>query len=369
MATSEEMVKALEELKSAFGAKSAAYEAQIRKLEIKMGRQALGFGGTGPGAAGASDPEVKAFDKFLRTGERETKTMQLGSDPDGGYAATAQLADSIVSVGAEQGAIRKLARVYTPGTADFRIPVSPTLAGAGRTAETTTRAETTNPGLASIQPPSGGIYAVAPVTTWLLNDASYDIAAFVIDSIGQQFGVTESADFVTGNGIHKAIGFLSKTLAQTADATRPFGTVEKLHAGSTSAITMDNLLDLIGKLAPRYRKGAAFVMHPDTETYVRKLKSATTGDFLWQPMVAADRPPTLLGIPCLVDVNMPTIASAAGVIALADWQKFYAIVDVGQTTVLRDPYTSKGNVLFYVEKRVGGNVVDSNAGKILVMST
>ncbi len=78
---------------------------------------------------------------------------------------------------------------------------------------------------------------------------------------------------------------------------------------------MDDLISLLGKLAPRYRKNAAWVMHPDTEIYVRKLKSSSTGEYYWQPSTAAGTPPTLLGIPCYVDVNMPVIASAASVIA------------------------------------------------------
>jgi HK97 family phage major capsid protein len=264
--------------------------------------------------------------------------------------------------------VRSLARVYTPSNSDFSIVVSPTMAGASRTTETSTRAVTTTPNLAQVRPLSGGVYAVAPISNWLLNDSKYDLAKFITESVGQQFGVTESADFVSGDGVNKASGFLSYTLAATADATRAFGQVEKLHAGSTSAITIDNLIDLRAKLAPRYRRAAAFIMHPDTESYIRKLKASTSGDYYWQPSVAAGLPNTLLGSPCLIDVNMPTIASAAGVVAIADFQKFYAVVDIGPTLTLRDPYTSKGSTLFYFEKRTGGGVVDSNAGKVLVMS-
>jgi HK97 family phage major capsid protein len=363
MATNEEIQAALKELE-------AAASERVNKLEAKMNRMALGLGGGG--AAEIADrwsrtDEGKAFVTYLRTGE--TKAMSLSVDPDGGYAAPPQLSDEITKVGAEQGVIRSLARVYTPGTSDFKIVVSPTLAGAGRTTETGTRGNTTTPTLAQVHPMNGGVYGVAPVSNWLLNDAKYDLAAFVTESLGQQFGVTESADFVTGDGVNKAMGFLSYTLAATADSTRAFGTVEKLHAGSTTAFDIDDLIDLRAKLAPRYRKNACFCMHPDTEAFVRKLKASTSGDYYWQPAVAAGAPNTLLGNPCCIDVNMPTIASGAAVVAIADWQKFYAVVDIGPTVMIRDPYTSKGSTLFYAEKRTGGGVVDSNAGKVLVMST
>lgn len=372
MATMEDVKQELKALEASYAEKTARYEEHLRKLEAKMGRQAIGLGGAfaaedaGAGAWSAT-AEGKAFVSFLRTGE--TKTMSLGSDPDGGYAAPPQFASEITKVGAEQGAIRGLARVYPASTGDFHIPVNTTLAGAAWVGEGSTRGETTTPALGKIHPLHGGMAAVAPVTNWLLNDAGYDLAAFVTESIGEQFGVSESAAFVTGDGVNKPSGFLTNALAATADATRAFGTVEKLHAGSTSDFDIDDLIDLLAKLAPRYRKNACWCMHPNTEQYVRKLKASTSGDYYWQPAVAAGAPNTLLGLPCCVDVNMPTIASAAGVVAVADWRKFYAITDIGSTVLLRDQVTKKGFTLFYAEKRVGGSVVDSNAGKVLVMST
>jgi len=320
-----------------------------------------------PGATTELDPRAAGeFSSFLRTGINAS--MTVGSDPDGGYLAPPQIANEIVLIGAEQGAIRSLARGFRPESGDFRLPVSPTLAGAGRSSEESTRGETTGPKLAEFHPPSGGLFANVPLTNFLLNDATFNVEAFVRESIGTQFGVTESADFVSGDGVDKAFGFLSFPLAATPDATRPWGTIEKLHAGSTTAFDIDDVIDLVAKLAPRYRKRCSLVMHPDTESYVRKLKASTSGDYYWQPAVAAGMPNTLLGIPTFIDVNMPTIASAAGVIAVADWQKFYGVMDVGPTMMLRDPYTNKGSVLFYTERRTGGGIIDFNAGKILVMS-
>src|SRR5574341_856245 len=371
----EDVKLALEELGAAFKEAKADQDEQLRKIEARANRVEL-FGRArlertsaprGLSAWSAEAPEeAKAWGEYLRTGE--TKAMSIASDPDGGYACPSSFSSEIVSVGAEEGASRKLARVYTPENSDFNILISPTRAGAGRTTESQTRASTTTPSLAKVHPMWGGVYAVAPVSNWLLSDAGYDLGAFVTESIGEQFGITEAADFVTGDGVNKPMGFLSGTLAATADATRAFGTVEKLHAGSVSAFDIDDLIDLVSKLAPRYRKRAAFVMHPDTEAFVRKLKSATSGDYYWQPATSAGSPNTLLGLPTHIDVNMPTIASAAAVVAVADWLKFYAVADIGKTSLIRDPYTSKGNVLFYSEKRVGGGVVDSNAGKLLVMS-
>lgn len=372
----EEQKRAFEEFKKRYDGQLAALVPALDKAaaEQKRGLDAIEkrlnlreIAGVRDDELGACE-EVKAFVGWMRTGQLEAKAMSINVGPSGGYTAPKELAALIEVVGAEQGAIRNLARIYPLTSGDFHQPISRTLAGAAHVGETGTRNETTTPDLADFHPTHGGLSALAPATNWILGDSAYDLEGYIRDSIGTAFGVTESADFVSGDGVNKASGFLNYPLAATADATREWGQIEKLHAGSTSDFDIDDLISLVGKLAPRYRKRAAFVMSPDTETYVRKLKSATTGQYYWQPSTAAGVPPTLLGYPSFVDVNMPTIASAAGVVAFADWKRFYAIADIGPMTAIRDQVTVKGQTIFYFEKRVGGGVLDFNAGKVLVMS-
>jgi hypothetical protein len=65
-------------------------------------------------------------------------------------------------------------------------------------------------------------------------------------------------------------------------------------AGSATAITLDNLLDLIYALKAPYRKNAKFLMKDTTVAAIRKLKD-NNGAYLWQPSVQADQPDKLLG--------------------------------------------------------------------------
>lgn len=352
---------------------SEALADMKRQLEAKKGREKFAFGGSDePKATGTETKERKAFENFMRGGaerlsDDERKAMILNNDPSGGYTVEESFASEIQKVGAEQGVIRSLAKNYKAKSGDFSIIVNPDLAGAAWITEQGSRDATTTPDFARVRPSPGGLYAVAPIGNWLLNDSAYPLAEFIVDSIGTQFGVSESAAFVSGNGVNKPMGFLSMPRVTTADATRPFGTIQKVDTGGATTLTIDNVIDLLGALAPRYRKNAAFVMHPDIASFLRKLKASTSGDYYWQPSLVAGAPDTLLGVPVGLDVNMPnTVASTNAVIAVADWTKAYAVVDVGPQMMLRDPLTSKGNTLFYAERRVGGNVVDSNAIKILV---
>jgi HK97 family phage major capsid protein len=67
--------------------------------------------------------------------------------------------------------------------------------------------------------------------------------------------------------------------------------------------------------------------------------------------------------------DMPDPAASSLSAAFADWKEFYQIVDRQGLRILRDPYTSKGFVLFYTTARVGGDVLNTEAGKIQVLST
>jgi HK97 family phage major capsid protein len=61
---------------------------------------------------------------------------------------------------------------------------------------------------------------------------------------------------------------------------------------------------------------------------------------------------------------MPTIASNALSVAYGNFSAGYQILDRAGITLLRDPLTSKGSVLFYTTKRVGGDVINKEAIKI-----
>jgi HK97 family phage major capsid protein len=52
-------------------------------------------------------------------------------------------------------------------------------------------------------------------------------------------------------------------------------------------------------------------------------------------------------------------------IAFGNFKAGYVIAERNATTILRDPYTHKPYVHFYATKRIGGQVVNSEAIKLL----
>lgn len=66
---------------------------------------------------------------------------------------------------------------------------------------------------------------------------------------------------------------------------------------------------------------------------------------------------------------MPNVAANALSIAFGDFGRGYLIVHRQGVRVLRDPYSAKPYVLFYITKRVGGGVQDFDAIKLLKFAT
>jgi HK97 family phage major capsid protein len=68
------------------------------------------------------------------------------------------------------------------------------------------------------------------------------------------------------------------------------------------------------------------------------------------------------------DDNMDAVGAGKFPIAFGDFNRAYLVVDRAGIRVLRDPFTSKPNVLFYTTKRVGGGIVNFEAIKLLKIS-
>lgn len=149
---------------------------------------------------------------------------------------------------------------------------------------------------------------------------------------------------------------------------RAFGVLQYVAAGAdggfASTDPQDRLVDLVHALRPAYRQGASFVMNSSTLARIRKMKS-DDGAFLWQPSLAAGQPATLLGYPVVEAEDMPDIASNSLSIAFGNFRAGYLIAERSATTILRDPFTNKPFVHFYATKRIGGQVMNAQAIKLM----
>ena len=322
-----------------------------------------------PALASETSAEVKSFvGSYLRTGRTaELKSLTSGVPSDGGYAVPREIDAAIARELTAISPIRAIAQVVQTGSSGYRKLVSTGGTASGWVSETAARPETDTPQFAEIAPPSGELYANPAASQAMLDDASFDLEAWLASEIAMEFARAEGAAFVSGSGFAQPEGFLNAPATTAADGARPFGTLQYVGTGDAAGFgnaPEARLIDLVHTLKAGHRQGASWVMNSATLAEVRKLKTAD-GAFLWQPGLVEGQPDRLLGYPVVEAEDMPDVAAGAFPIAFGNFKAGYLIAERSATSILRDPFTHKPFVHFYATKRVGGQVLDSAAIKLL----
>ncbi|WP_047244134.1 phage major capsid protein [Chromobacterium subtsugae] len=346
------------------------FEAAKKGMDELAKKFARGEMGGGGGASAEQAEHKQAFGRFLRKGaddgleELERKALNLGSDPDGGFAVPEELDRNIIQLERRDTPMRALCNVITVGGEEYKRLINVGGAGSGWVGETDERGETGTPKLATVAPLFGEIYANPKATQKMLDDVFFDAEAWLAGEVATEFAEQENLAFTAGDGQKKPKGFLAYAVDDKADGARANGTLQAVLSGAVGTINPDALIDLIYSLKASYRRNASFVLNSLTVPLLRKLKD-NEGNYLWRPGLDAAEPSSLLNKPIIENDDMPVVAGNALALAFGDFKRGYTIADVRGVRVLRDPYTHKPYVSFYTTKRVGGGLMDSSAIKLM----
>jgi HK97 family phage major capsid protein len=323
------------------------------------------------GSFGAAEMDgyKAAFDTFLRKGEEvmgpdERKALSVGTDPDGGYVVNPDLSGRIVMKVFESSPMRAYASIQVISSDALEGLFDLNEASSGWVGETDSRPETNTPQLGKWRIPAHELYAKPKATQKLLDDASINMEAWLASKVSEKFARDEANAFVVGNGVNKPRGFLT----YSSGTTLP-GTIERFDTGVNGAFAAapnggDVLINALYGLKQQYRANATWFMNRATLKLTRKLKDSD-GAYLWSPGIAAGQPASLLGYPVASFEDMPDPATDSLSIAVGDMREAYQIVDRLGIRTLRDPYSAKPYVEFYTTKRVGGDVVNFEAIKLI----
>jgi HK97 family phage major capsid protein len=344
-------------------------KAEIDRVETLAARPE-GVAALGERAKAAAEHK-KAFAQFVRKGiDNGLQDLEIqaavstGTDADGGYAIPEELDRQILSLLTDGYAMRRLANVITLGGGEYKKIVNLHGAASGWVGETDARTETGTPALAALTPFMGEIYAYPMSTQKALDDVFFDVEGWLVDECTLGFSEEEGGAFVSGDGSKKPKGFLAYTTSTDPDGTRAFGTLQHRETAAASTIGFDDVIDLEYDLKEGHLSGAVYLAKRSTVRVLRKLKD-NDNNYIWQPSAQAGEPSMLNGYPFYTDPGMPALADNAFALAFGNFRRGYTIVDRLGTRVLRDPYTNKPYVGFYITKRVGGFVADSEAIKLL----
>ena len=309
-----------------------------------------------PKTGRASNEYKEDFGRHLRGKKPIHNVLSESVDADGGYLVPEEFEKDIVRGIDETNIIRSIAKVITTAN-DRKIPIAVGHSVATWTAENAAYTES-NPTFGQKQIDAFKLTDLVRVSIELLQDAAFDIEGYIIKEFSYAFGVAEEQAFCVGTGINQPTGIF------TAD-----GGEIGVTAGSATAVTIDDVINLVYSLKAPYRKNAKFLMNEATVSLIRKLKDGN-GNYLWQPSVQAGQPDKILGYDVFTTPFAPTIAGGALAIAFGDFSNSW-IGDRGGRTVqrLNELYATNGQVGYVATERVDGKVILPEAIKLLKMKS
>ena len=290
----------------------------------------------------------------------ELKGLSVDSDPLGGYLVHPTMSASIDQKVFEQDPMRGLAGEVTISTDSFKEPADYGDPECNWVGERQTRAETTSSNFDQLEIPVKEMEQMPSITQALLDDAAFDLEAYLIERASRAFARKEGDGFVNGNGVLQPRGFLGYT------AGTGYGQVEQVASGTSADFDGDDLIGLQDTLLEDFQPGAVWAMRRATRSFCRTLKDGQ-GRYLFSVDGGLNGgvQELLLGKPVRLFPGMPAIGANSLSVAYADFKRFYAIVNRIGLRILRDPYSSKPNVLLYMTRRVGGGCRAFQAGKLL----
>lgn len=315
-----------------------------------------------------------AFSKYLRHGmgslnaqerslmeKRGTSTQVVGTDSLGGFLVPQEFSNELDVATLFTGEVERLAKklnTASGGLLDYPT-VDDTATDAILTSEggAVTTADMT---FANKQLSAYNYSSLVKVSAQLLQDSAFDLNSFLVEAMGERIARATNAAFTTGDASSKPQGIVvGSSLGNTA-------------AGPT-AITADDVLDLIYSIDASYRNKPSFglMAHDNIISAIRALGVGSSNDYpIWQPGMAVGQPDRIFGVPVYVNNDMQnSIATATKTMIAADFSK-YVVRNAGGVQFLRlnERFMNELEVGFIAYKRADGAVLNSAAVKHLIQA-
>lgn len=339
--------------------------AEQMKKEIAAGREAR-----------AEQKEItkrEAFSKYLRHGlaglnaEERSLVEQRGTDPQlttpasaGGYLVPEDFSYALSVATKFTGEVERLAQVLnTQSGATLPYPKVDDTSVVGAILSEGSADVVSDMTFAAL---NLGAYTysskIVKVSYQLLQDAAFDLDAFLVDALGTRIARGQNAHFTTGDGSSKPTGII------TAGSSA-------LTTASATAITADEILTLIHSVDKSYRNSASFALMgaDSTAAAIRKLGVGSSNDFpVFIPGMAAGEPDRVFGVPFYVNNDMAAIAATNKPLVAADFSK-YVVRNAGGVQMLRlnERYADALLVGFIAYKRSDAGAINGSAIKYITM--
>jgi len=185
------------------------------------------------------------------------------------------------------------------------------------------------------------------VSVELLQDNSINLPQFLGSALGTRIGRITNTHFTTGTGTGRPNGIV---VAATAT---------QVATGSTTTITLAQLITAYHAVDPSYRRNAKWMWADSTLAKLKQINDSQ-GRPIWLPGLVDGAPDTFMGSPYVINQDMAAMTATSKPIIFGDLSK-YLIRDVRDVTLLRldERFAEYHQVAFLAFSRTDGDLLDA----------
>jgi HK97 family phage major capsid protein len=185
----------------------------------------------------------------------------------------------------------------------------------------------------------------------LLNGTPFNLAAVLGRMMGERIGRKAADDLTTGTGVNQPGGLVTKATSYSAAAA--------------TAISWDDLDNLVSAVDPAYRLGAGFMFNDAIRGYLRKLKDGM-GRPLWLAEANGAEPTSLKGYPWYINQSMDsTVASGKKTVLFGQLPKYKVRMhDEIRIYRLVERYRENDQDAFLAFAEMDGNLLDAGTAPV-----
>lgn len=311
---------------------SADLEAQIEMLESK-----------------GTVPEKKPVE--LTESQKWTKAFLEAVSTSGNFnqGMPKEMAAEVIKKAAEYAKLRGICRVFNTSS-DLAITVEGGLPTVAYVSEGGALGDT-NPSTAPVVLNAYKLACIVKINRELCKDVSFDVVAYVEDSLARAFALKEDAEILFGTGSNAVEGVTAKSGINTKTAA------------STTTVTWAEVKACLTALGP-YRQGSttAIVMSQQIADDIHDFKDGS-GNYLFPQNEELKR---IMGYPVLISEAMPTPAATKALVVAGNFS-YYALgvrenIDL---TVLNELYAGNDQVGVKAVERLDGKVLQAKAFSVI----
>lgn len=304
-------------------------------------------------------PDEASMRNFIVHGDRrglrlagESRDLEAGSAPDGGYIVTPQMfVTQLIKFIDDMVFIRGLATTYQLGSAGSlgapELTADP--ADADWTTELSTGSADTAMQFGKREMYTHPLAKRIKISRDLLRRSALPIEALVQQRLAYKFGITQEKAFMTGNGDRQPLGVFTASSSGISTAR------DVSEDNTATQIRADGLISAKYKLKAQYMANAVWIFHRDATKQIAKLKD-NEGRYMMQPALTMGMGDMLLGRPMFMSEHAPNTFTANSYVGIFGDFSHYWIADALDMRMqrLEELYAETNQVGFIARQETDG---------------